>query len=175
MAIHEAGHAAASHVYLGDDLLSTRLSIRKRGGSLGHHQSMEKEERFSHFRSYYMGQLIWILGAMAAEHVFYGENSAGRRRRCPVGDGDRRLDGRHVGDGPRAGSPRRDRCGPDAVDDADAGGQDARAADEADDVLRRLERIGSRIMNRASGPGPFAENPLGAILGDRTSSAPPPS
>ena len=26
---------------------STRLSIRKRGGSLGHHQAIEKEERFT--------------------------------------------------------------------------------------------------------------------------------
>ncbi len=46
VAIHEAGHAAAGHVYLEKDLLSTRLSIRKRGGSLGHYQSMEKDERF---------------------------------------------------------------------------------------------------------------------------------
>src|SRR3984885_4911630 len=77
VAIHEAGHAAASHVYLGKDVESTRLSIRKRGGSLGHHMSLEKEERFSHFRSYFLGRLIVVLGAMAAEHVFYGENSAG--------------------------------------------------------------------------------------------------
>ncbi len=58
-------------------MLSTRLSIRKRGGSLGHYQSMEKDERFSHFRSRVMGGLIMTLGAMAAEHVFYGENSQG--------------------------------------------------------------------------------------------------
>ncbi len=56
VAIHEAGHAAAGHVYLGEELLSTRLSIRKRGGSLGHYQSMEKDERFSHFRSSRDGQ-----------------------------------------------------------------------------------------------------------------------
>ena len=77
VAIHEAGHAAAGHVYLEKDMLSTRLSIRKRGGSLGHYQSMEKDERFSHFRSRVMGGLIMTLGAMAAEHVFYGENSQG--------------------------------------------------------------------------------------------------
>ncbi len=77
VAIHEAGHAAAGHVFLEKDFLSTRLSIRKRGGSLGHYQSMEKDERFSHFRSHVMGTLIMTLGAMAAEHVFYGENSQG--------------------------------------------------------------------------------------------------
>ena len=49
VAIHEAGHAVASHVYM-KDVLSTRLSIRKRGGSLGHHQAIEKEERFSSWR-----------------------------------------------------------------------------------------------------------------------------
>jgi ATP-dependent Zn protease len=77
VAIHEAGHAAAGHVYLEKEVLSTRLSIRKRGGSLGHYQSMEKDERFSHFRGRVMGSLIMTLGAMAAEHVFYGENSQG--------------------------------------------------------------------------------------------------
>ena len=58
VAIHEAGHAAAGHIYMEKDVLSTRLSIRKRGGSLGHYQSMEKEERFNHFRSRVMGSLI---------------------------------------------------------------------------------------------------------------------
>jgi len=76
VAIHEAGHAAASHVYM-HDVLSTRLSIRKRGGSLGHHQAIEKEERFSSWRHEEVGKLVWTLGAMAAEHVFYGESSTG--------------------------------------------------------------------------------------------------
>ncbi len=76
VAIHEAGHAVASHVYM-KDVLSTRLSIRKRGNSLGHHQAIEKEERFSSWRSEEFAKLIWTLGAMAAERVFYGENSTG--------------------------------------------------------------------------------------------------
>ena len=76
VAIHEAGHAVASHVYM-QDVLSTRLSIRMRGGSLGHHQAIEKEERFSSWRHEEVGNLVWTLGAMAAEHVFYGENSTG--------------------------------------------------------------------------------------------------
>ena len=37
VAIHEAGHATTAHVYR-PDLESSRLSIRMRGGSLGHHQ-----------------------------------------------------------------------------------------------------------------------------------------
>src|SRR5215204_4705096 len=76
VAIHEAGHAAAGHVFM-RGAESTRLSIRMRGGSLGHHQALEKEERFSRFRSDEMARLVWALGAMAAERVFYGENSNG--------------------------------------------------------------------------------------------------
>jgi hypothetical protein len=76
VAIHEAGHAAAGHVFM-QGAESTRLSIKMRGGSLGHHQALEKEERFSRFRSDEMARLVWALGAMAAERVFYGENSNG--------------------------------------------------------------------------------------------------
>ena len=76
VAIHEAGHAVASHVYM-KGAESTRISIRRRGGALGHHQALEKEERFTSWRSEEMSRLIWTLGAMAAEHVFYGENATG--------------------------------------------------------------------------------------------------
>jgi ATP-dependent Zn protease len=76
VAIHEAGHAVAAHAYL-KGAESTRLSIRRRGGSLGHHMALQKEERFSSWRSEELSRLIWALGAMAAERVFYGENSTG--------------------------------------------------------------------------------------------------
>ena len=46
VAIHEAGHAINGHLYM-KDVLSTRLSIRKRGDSLGHHQAIQTQERFS--------------------------------------------------------------------------------------------------------------------------------
>jgi ATP-dependent Zn protease len=158
VAIHEAGHAAASHVYLADDVLSTRLSIRKRGGSLGHHQSLEKEERFSHFRSYFMGRLIAVLGAMAAEHVFYGENSAGV-------SGDV-----YTATAMAASMVGTWAMGPDPVALGIAAGPKPGRHDEEETeeeiVLRRLERIGGRIMNRASGGGQFADNPVGAVLGD---------
>ena len=75
-AIHEAGHAIAGHLYM-DNIMGTRLSIRKRGGSLGHYQSTERDERFSSWRHEEVGQIVMILGAMAAEHVFYGENTTG--------------------------------------------------------------------------------------------------
>lgn len=75
-AVHEAGHAVCSHLY-NENLMSTRLSIRKRGASGGHHQAMEIEERFADWRSEMYGRLIHILGAMAAEVVFYGQNTTG--------------------------------------------------------------------------------------------------
>src|SRR5438270_14039386 len=48
VAIHEAGHAAAGRVYLGGESLCTRLSIRNRGGSLGHYEGTGQGGRFSH-------------------------------------------------------------------------------------------------------------------------------
>jgi hypothetical protein len=33
-------------------------------------------------------------------------------------------------------------------------------------VLKRFEKIGVQIMNRTSGGGPFAENPIAGVLGD---------
>ena len=50
IAIHEAGHAIAGHAFM-QDFESTRLSIRRRGDSGGHHQAREKEERFARFQS----------------------------------------------------------------------------------------------------------------------------
>jgi ATP-dependent Zn protease len=147
VAIHEAGHAAAGHIYLEEDVLSTRLSIRKRGGSLGHYQSMEKDERFSHFRSRVLGSLIMILGAMAAEHVFYGENSQG------VG-GDvysaTALSALMVGMWGMGADPVHIHGSLDPDE-------------HTEQVLKRLERIGSTIMNRANGSA-FDADPVGAIL-----------
>jgi ATP-dependent Zn protease len=151
VAIHEAGHAVAGHIYLEKDVLSTRLSIRKRGGSLGHYQGMEKEERFNKFRSYMMGGLIMGLGAMASEQVFYGENSRG-----VSGDVEHatRTAAAMVGQFAMGTEPLHLQASMESDEDVDR-------------VLRRLERIGTTIMNRASGAGPFSENPLGAVLGDR--------
>ena len=151
VAIHEAGHAAAGHVFLEKEILSTRLSIRKRGGSLGHYQGMEKDERFSHFRGRVMGGLIMTLGAMAAEHVFYGENSQGvsgdlqsatTTAAAMVGMWGMGAEPEHFG-----GS--------------------LNVEEDAEHVAKRLERIGNTIMNRASGGGFMSQDPIGAILGDR--------
>jgi cell division protease FtsH len=151
VAIHEAGHAAAGHTFMGNDILSTRLSIRKRGGSLGHYQGMEKDERFSHFRSRVMGSLIMTLGAMAAEHVFYGENSQG-----VSGDVASATATAAAMVGIWA-------MGPDPVHIHGS----LEVEEDTRDVLKRLERIGGSIMNRASGAMPMMPDPISSVLMDR--------
>jgi len=76
VARHEMGHAVAARFYE-PDKSSVRLSVRMRSGSLGHHYNIDKEEQFVHFRSQLAGRLRSGLGAIAAERVFYGENSSG--------------------------------------------------------------------------------------------------
>jgi ATP-dependent Zn protease len=76
IARHEMGHAVANRFFL-PDMKSVRLSIRKRGGALGHHQAVEAEESFVKFRSRLAGEVRWGLGSIAVERVFYGENSSG--------------------------------------------------------------------------------------------------
>jgi ATP-dependent Zn protease len=136
VAIHEAGHAVAAHAYM-KGAESTRLSIRRRGSSLGHHMAMQKEERFSSWRSEELATLIWALGAMAAEHVFYGENSTG------------------VGGDVNAATQRAawmvGACGmaPEYVELRcdDESEEEARAR-----VMKRFQRIGTQIVNRTQ-PG----------------------
>jgi len=152
VAIHEAGHAIASHVYKpGDE--STRLSIRMRGNSLGHHQSMEKEERFSSWRSEEFATLIHVLGAMAAERVFYGENSVG------VG-GDVRM-------ATRLAAYMVGMCGmgPEPID-LEGKVPGAKLAEREEELMERFEKIGAQIMNRSMSSGMMAPDPLAVVLND---------
>jgi ATP-dependent Zn protease len=153
VAIHEAGHAAAGHVFM-KGVLSTRLSIRMRAGSLGHHQAIEKDERFSAWRSEQMARLIWTLGAMAAEETFYGENSTG------VG-----------GDVQSATALASMMVGIWAMGPERVGleGRFTKREDEdavREKIMERFERIGVQIMNRAGSSGPFQQDPISAVLGD---------
>ena len=153
VAIHEAGHAVASHVYMAD-VLSTRLSIRKRGGSLGHHQAIEKEERFSSWRHEEVGKLVWTLGAMAAEHVFYGENSTG------VGGDVESATTRAAWMVGMCG------MGPEPIELNGSGPDEDEARREYEaEIMERFERIGTQIMNRARG-GREMGDVIAAILGD---------
>jgi ATP-dependent Zn protease len=152
VAIHEAGHAAAGHAYLkGSE--STRLSIRMRGGALGHHQALEKEERFSRFRSEEFARLVWALGAMAAERVFYGENSNG------VGGDIQSVTAQ------AAYMVGASAMGPEQFAVKPLEGETDEEAHER--ILKRFEKIGLQIVNRTSGGGPFSENPIASVLGDK--------
>jgi ATP-dependent Zn protease len=151
VAIHEAGHAAAGHVYL-KGAESTRLSIRMRGGALGHHQALEKEERFSRFRSEEFARLVWGLGAMAAERVFYGENSngVGGDVQSVTAQAAYMVGASAMGPQPFEVSPKGDETPEEAQDR----------------ILERFEKIGLQIMNRTAGGAPFSENPVSAVLSD---------
>jgi len=141
-AIHEAGHAVCAHVFMkGSE--STRLSIRMRGGSLGHHSTRERDERFTHWRSEQEAQLVWGLGAMAAEHLFYGENSSG------VGGDVHSVTTRAgwmVGACAMAPAPLE-------LPERVAGDEDQEKALEK--VEKRFEHIGLQIMRRTGTGGPF--------------------
>ena len=152
VAIHEAGHAVASHVYM-KDVLSTRLSIRKRGGSLGHHQAIEKEERFSSWRSEEFAKLVWTLGAMAAERVFYGENSTG------VGGDVQSATQRAAWMVGACG------MGPEPIS-LEGKVPKTKLAERETEIMARFEKIGAQIMNRASGGSAMERDPLGSVLAD---------
>jgi ATP-dependent Zn protease len=73
---HELGHAVAARFYLPEHA-HVRLSIRMRASSLGHHRTVAEQEEFGKFRSQMAASIRHGLGAIAAERVFYGENSNG--------------------------------------------------------------------------------------------------
>ena len=54
---------------------STRLSIRMRGGSSGTTRPSRRRSASRSFRSEEFARLVWTMGAIAAEQVFYGENA----------------------------------------------------------------------------------------------------
>lgn len=142
VAIHEAGHAVASHLYM-KDTLSTRLSIRKRGSSLGHHQAVAQEERFSSWKEDEFAQLIWTLGAMAAEETFYSQTSTG------VGGDLFSATSRAAWMVGSCG------MGPETL----SGGTASREKTE-----ERLEAIGLKLMNRSGGP--ISNETINAVLSD---------
>ena len=82
VARHELGHAVASH-FFERDRSHVRLSIRRRadpkaGGEIGgYHKSLPAEDEWLTFRSQLAARLRAMLGAIASEHVFYGENTTG--------------------------------------------------------------------------------------------------
>ena len=152
IAIHEAGHAVCSHLY-NEHLLSTRLSVRRRGSSGGHHQAMRIEDRFVSWRSEEVAGLIHILGAMAAELVFYDQNTTG------VGGDMRMVTARAawIVGGAAMGPGKVDLS--DRIEDPEA------RREEEERVRGRFISLGNQIMHR-SGSGMMDAQPLSAVLSD---------
>ena len=153
VAIHEAGHAVASHAYM-KGAESTRISIRRRGQALGHHQALQKEERFSAWQSEQMALLVWGLGAMAAERVFYGENSTGVGGDVQTATS---LSAWMVG-----------ACamGPEPIDVSGTYTRSEFAEDARERIEKRFQAIGNQILNRTSGGGPMQQDPISSVLAD---------
>jgi ATP-dependent Zn protease len=149
VAIHEAGHATAAHAYR-PEIESSRLSIRMRGGSLGHHQFFDREERFSSWQSEEAGDLIHTVGSMAAEHVFYGENSVGVSG--DLGQATARA-ATMVGVWGMAPGPLNLN-----------GHNDPETREKLE---TRLREIGFRLMNRTRGSADYHADPVASVLQDR--------
>ena len=151
-AIHEAGHAVCSHVF-SENHMSTRLSIRRRGRTGGHHQAMQIEERQFPWRSDEVAGLIWTLGAMAAEWVFYEQNGVG-----VAGDlGQATVAAAHMVGVTGMGPTRVDLTG--RIEDR----EEREAAEER--IRSRCRDIGDQIMHR-SGAGMMDAQPLAAVIAD---------
>jgi ATP-dependent Zn protease len=148
VAIHEAGHATTAHAYR-PEIESSRLSIRMRGGSLGHHQFFDREERFSSWQSEEAGDLIHTVGSMAAEHVFYGENSVGVSGDLGMATQRAAI---MVGVWGMAPAP------------IEVNGKNSDEAREQ--IEKRLEYIGMRLMNRTRGSADFHADPVASVLRD---------
>jgi cell division protease FtsH len=94
---------------------------------------------------------------MAAEHVFYGENSTGvggdvqsatARAAWMVGACGMAPEPMN-GNGSRNGRPTK------------------RMQEKYDEIAKRLQDIGLQIMNRTSNGGPLSQDPLAGVLNDR--------
>jgi hypothetical protein len=153
LAIHEAGHAVTGHFFMTNHT-SSRLTITPRDRGLGHHAMREVQERFSGFQHEQFAEMVWTLGAMAAEVVFYGETSTGVGGDIASATGQAAT---MVGQWGMA--PRR----PDLSDRIT--GAEARTAAERD-LMGRYEQLGVRLMNRTSHATATDPDPIASVLDD---------
>jgi ATP-dependent Zn protease len=101
---------------------------------------MEREERFVKWRHQEVADIVWGLGAMAAEHVFYGENGTG------VGGDVQGVTWRAAVMVGFAG------MGPMPVDLSHLDFESDEEREKAEKkYTERYEAIGNRIINRSSG------------------------
>jgi len=151
IAIHEAGHAVTSHLFE-DNVTATRLSIKKRGSTGGHHMAMAIEDRFVTWRSEEVGNLICSLGAMAAELVFYGQNGRGVGGDLASATASAAL---MVGGAGMAPAP---------IDLTDRIADKKEREETEKEVTRRFEELGSKLLHRSGG---MDSSTFGPVLMDR--------
>ncbi len=153
IAVHEAGHAVTGHMFMTEHA-STRLTIRFRGDSLGHHHMGQTVRRYAKFQHEEFADLVWTLGAMAAEHVFFGENSNG-----VAGDVSAATASAAMMVGAKGMAPER----PSLTKVSDP--VEREIAERK--LMRRFEQVGTRVMNRARAGTALTGDPVGATLEDR--------
>src|SRR4051794_39971680 len=151
IAIHEAGHAVCSHVFE-DNVTATRLSIKKRGSTGGHHMAMAIEDRFVTWRSEEVGNLICSLGAMAAELVFYEQNGRGVGGDLQMATASAAL---MVGGAGMAPAP---------IDLSDRIADKTEREEAEKEVVKRFEELGAKLMHRS---GTLDGSMFGSTLSDR--------
>jgi hypothetical protein len=97
---------------------------------------MEIEDRFVKWRSEQVGDVIWGLGAMAAEHVFYGQTTTG------VGGDIRMVTWR------AAQMVGRHAMAPTPIDLSDRIADPEEREKAEEHVMERFERLGLQLMHR---------------------------
>ncbi len=153
IAIHEAGHAVTG-AYFMTTHEATRLSIRSREGTLGHHMMVERERRYSRFQNEEFADLVWTLGAMASEYVFFGETSEGVSGDTAAATTKAAMMVGAIGMAP---------ISPSLEDISDP--VEREIAERK--LVRRFERIGTRIVNSSSAGSTLEGDPVAAALDDR--------
>jgi ATP-dependent Zn protease len=118
-----------------------------RPGSLGHHQSFMREERFTQWHHEYFGDLVHGLGAMAAEHVFYGENASG-----VSGDLETATNQAAVMSGIAA-------MGLQKFDDETS-------EETRERMKEKFEQVGLQLMNRTRGSADYHADAIASIIQD---------
>ena len=151
VAIHEAGHAATAHVYR-PEIESSRLSIRMRGGSLGHHQAFRRRSASASWQS--------EARATSSTRSARWRRSTSSTARTRAASAATSVRDRARGDDGR-------RCGHGARSRIDLPGVKPAAEEEARaKVMKRFEEIGMRLMNRTRGSADFHGDPVASVLRD---------
>jgi ATP-dependent Zn protease len=102
-----------------------------------------------------MGALVHVLGAMAAERVFYGQNASG------VG-GDLQSATQQA-----AWMVGTSGMGPQRIDLNGVKFDDETEDQTRERIMKRFETIGLTLMNRTQGPAALTPDPIGSVLGDQ--------